>query len=346
MTTTTTICILGGLGYIGRHVSLLFLQHGFDILIVDNLSNSSMAVLECMRAQYASQLIFEYADMEDKVKLADIFAKYGKALTTVVYALRNSFQANSTHHMRNYNVVGMLCGLVQAIIECGGEVSKLIVVSNVDIYVGAPCQNNKYGKKDGFNLQNPYSFLVYLKEKIMHEFYGTKQDLSLVILRVSVPVGSHKLFLSAHSTTRLSLQHCVIKHYCDNQSALLCLHKSRAETIDGSVLINFVCVQDVGNAVMKAYYFLRSQERRIFKIYNVSNDTCQTAIQWLRTLVVANYVPSPRFLMVFNNSSSVLKHHQKKYNIEDTKEDLRWVPEHDVTTELGALLTACLKHYS
>jgi UDP-glucose 4-epimerase len=332
------------LGYIGRHVSLLFLQHGFDILIVDNLSNSSMAVLECMRVQYASQLIFEYADMEDKVQLAGIFAKYGQRLTTVVYALRNSFQANSTHHMRNYNVVGMLSGLVQAM-EAGSEcgVSKLILVSNVDIYVGAPSQNNKYGKKDGFNLQNPYSFLVYLKEKIVHEYYGTKQDLSLVILRVSVPVGSHKLFWSAHSTTRMSLQHSVIKHYRDNQTALLCLHKSPTETMDGSVLINFVCVQDVGNAVMKAYYFLRSQERRIFKIYNVANDTCQTAIQWLRTLVVANYVPTPRFLLVFNNSSSVLKHHQKKYNIEDTKEDLRWVPEYNVTTELGTLLTELIK---
>jgi nucleoside-diphosphate-sugar epimerase len=103
-------------------------------------------------------------------------------------------------------------------------------------------------------------------------------------------------------------------------------------------------VQDVAKAVLKAHYFLQTQESRIFKIYNVTNESCQTAIQWLRTLVFANDVPTPRFILVFNNSSSVLKHHQKMYNIEDTKEDLRWEPEHNVTTELGSLIASCIKY--
>lgn len=338
---------MGGLGYIGRHVSLLFLQHGFDILIVDNLSNSSMVILECLKEQYASQVIFENADMADKDKLKDIWSEHGKHLITVVYTLRNSFQANNAHHMRNYNVVPKLCSVVGAIDETSSicsSICNLIVVSNVDIYVGTPSQNGKYGKKDGFKIHNPYSFLVFLKEKIMHEYYGTRQDVSLVILRVSVPVGSDPIFWAAHSTARHSLQNRIIEHYRGRQETLLCLHRALTETMDGSVLINFICVQDVGKAVLKAHYFLQLQESRIFKIYNVANETCQTAIQWLRTLVLANYVPTPRFILVFNNSSSVLKHHQKMYSIEDTKEDLRWEPEYNVTTELGSLIASCIKY--
>lgn len=345
------ICILGGLGYIGRHVSLVFLERAHHILIVGHHHTASDTMIGSLREKFPFQKIyFEWCDLTNKAGLTTLFLTY--RVSTVIYPLRNSFLNNTDTFMINYNIVHVLGNITNAI-AATPSITKFIMVSNTDIYAGnGPPRNNtngQYDKKDGFNAQHPYAFLVYLKEKMAHDFYNTCKRLALVILRVSVPVGSHDMFYSTayNHPDKLSrsFQHNLLNHYATHQKELLPIYKCTSNnTIDGSVCVNFISVKDVATVIHDAYEFLL-QQPRIFKIYNVAYPytSCPTAIQWLRTIIFTNEdIPSPRFQLI---SSPQTQTPIKLYNIEETKSDLNWTLQHNPQLELTNLVSWVIQQF-
>jgi nucleoside-diphosphate-sugar epimerase len=348
--TVATICILGGLGYIGRHVSLAFLaqSHAHDIVIVGPAAATvaTVSILDALRQKFPARKVFlEWCDLTDTAGLTTVFNTYH--VTTVIYTLRNSFLSHMDAFMDNYKVTAVLSSLTSAI-AAAPPITKFIMVSNTDIYAGngAPLnKNGQYDKKDGFNVQHPYAFLVYLKEKMAHDFYNMCKRLALVILRVAVPVGSDDLFFSTYNypaTLPPSFQHNLLAHYAADQKQLLPIYKSTTSTIDGAVSVNFISVKDVATAVCGAYDFLQ-QQPRTFKIYNVANPVSLTAIQWLRALIrTHDDLPSPRFQLVAHPHPH--KHSPVKlYNTDDTHSDLNWTPQHKPHMELANLVAWILK---
>ena len=342
---------MGGLGYIGRHLSLVCLESAHDILIVGAATNSSSSLLDALRQKYPlRKVFFEQCDFTDTAALTAVFNTY--QVTTVIYTLRNSFLKHMDAFMDNYKVVAVL-GSITSAIAAAPLITKFIMVSNTDIYAGngAPLnKNGKYDKKDGFNVQHPYAFLVYLKEKMAHDFYNLCKRLALVILRVAVPVGSDDLFFSTYyshpETLPRSFQHNLLTHYAGHQKQLLTIYKSTTNTIDGSVNVNLISVKDVATALYAAAHHFLQQQPRTFKIYNVAYPVSLTAIQWLRALICAandDNLPSPRFQLVAHTDQKNTA--VKLYNTDDTHSDLNWTfPLHKPQMELAKLASWVVIH--
>ena len=79
------ILVTGGTGYIGSHTTVELMQQGYDVVIVDNLSNSNADVLDGIEAIVGTRPPFEQVDCNDAVAMADVFARYPDIFCKVIY---------------------------------------------------------------------------------------------------------------------------------------------------------------------------------------------------------------------------------------------------------------------
>ena len=70
------ILVTGGAGYIGSHTCVELLQSGYDVIVVDNLSNSSEIALQRVEAITGKKVNFHQVDLLDKAAMDSIFSKY------------------------------------------------------------------------------------------------------------------------------------------------------------------------------------------------------------------------------------------------------------------------------
>ena len=73
---TSKILVTGGLGYIGSHTSVELIQQGFDIIIVDDLSNSSIKVLDGIKKITGVSPEFVKLNLRDKIEVNRLFETY------------------------------------------------------------------------------------------------------------------------------------------------------------------------------------------------------------------------------------------------------------------------------
>jgi UDP-glucose 4-epimerase len=80
MPTNKKILITGGLGYIGSHTATVFAEAGFDLIIIDNLSNSHEGTLDILRKLCPTKIKFYEADLRDYEEIEKIFEKHAEEI--------------------------------------------------------------------------------------------------------------------------------------------------------------------------------------------------------------------------------------------------------------------------
>jgi UDP-glucose 4-epimerase len=320
------ICILGGLGYIGSHIGLKFLKSNVEVLLIDNLSNSSISVLKNIYEIYKN-VMFEDCDINNVEKLGCILTKYN--ISTVIYTFRDSFTSNSGNYIYNYSIVNTLLSVFKAI-DIGNKnenkINKLIFASNVDIYT-----SNKpvHLENDEFDISNPFSFLICIKEKLITDYYITKKHISVIILRLSIPVGSHPIFHDMYKDSNYiiknpNLQNNLLAHYIYNHK--FNIYGCNYKTVDGSCNVNLISIFDVCDAFWYAYVFINNQTR-VFKTYNIANNNIYTIFQLIKGLTFCNQknkITTELRFYISNNLSHKLIN--RVYSIEAARLDLNWYP--------------------
>jgi len=320
------ICIIGGLGYIGSHITIRFLSRGLSVLIIDREQPS---ILSSIRSRYPL-VLFEQCELTDSASVLSIFSRFH--ISTVIYTLRESFSkySNLTNCYRN---VLIYTNLIDAFRVCTPPLRQLLICSNTNIYVS---------ETENISIEHPYSFFVYLKEKIFYDFALTQSDLFFSILRVSIPIGCDPLFfdrlrekkyLEDHS----SLQNNIIRFFLFGDPLTISLYP---QTIDCSEHINMVSVNDVGEAFLCCY--LSSSQKR-YQYYNIANSVVYTVFQFLRHLQNDNKNKDIHNPIHFSTKAypSILKSPCKVYNINKAQQ-IGWKPSTYVVSELSALIEKLL----
>jgi len=181
------ILVTGGAGYIGSHTCLELLQAGYDVVVVDNLSNSKVEPLQRVQALTGKALQFEPVDLLDKAELDRVFAQYD--ISTVIHfaglkAVGESV-AKPLYYYQN-NVAGTL------------NLSEIMAKHNVkDMVFSSSC--TVYGDphtvpvKEDFPLSatNPYGRSKLMIEQILQDLHAGDPSWNLALLRYFNPVGAH-----------------------------------------------------------------------------------------------------------------------------------------------------------
>ena len=181
------ILVTGGAGYIGSHTVVELLQAGRDLVIFDNLSNSSVRVLERIEAIAGVRPRFVEGDIRDPGALTATFREF--PITSVIhFAGLKAVGESVAEPLRYYdnNVVGSL-RLCEAMAAAG--VRRLVFSSSATVY-GDP---HAVPIREDFPLQatNPYGRTKLHIEEMLRDFARGDADWRIALLRYFNPVGAH-----------------------------------------------------------------------------------------------------------------------------------------------------------
>lgn len=182
------ILVTGGTGFIGSHTSVELIQSGYDIVIADNLSNSSADVVDKIEQITGTRPKFYQIDIRDVEKLEKVFEE-NKIEAVIHFAAFKSVGESVKMPLAYYenNIAGTLtlCKTMQKY-NC----KKIIFSSSATVY-GAP---KSVPIKEDFPLSttNPYGSTKLMMEMILKDLYVADNDWSVVLLRYFNPVGAHE----------------------------------------------------------------------------------------------------------------------------------------------------------
>lgn len=181
------ILLTGGLGYIGSHTAVTLTEAGHRVILLDNLSNSSLDVLDCLKMITHKPFSFIEGDVRDTLLLKKIFADYH--IDSVVHFAGLKAVGESVEKPIEYfsnNVQGTI-SLLQAMDESG--IYKLVFSSSATVY-GEP----EYLPLDETHptcATNPYGRSKLHIEEMLKDVSSSNSEWRIVCLRYFNPVGAH-----------------------------------------------------------------------------------------------------------------------------------------------------------
>lgn len=183
------ILVTGGLGFIGSHTVVELQNVGFDVVIVDNLSNSSEKVLEGITAITGKEPAFEKFDLRDKEKVQSFFQKYDDINGVIHFAASKAVGESVELPLLYYeNNLGVLTYILQELTKKGG--ANFIFSSSCTVYGQAdvmPITEAAPVKE----AESPYGNTKQVGEEIIRDTCKVNPQLNAIALRYFNPIGAH-----------------------------------------------------------------------------------------------------------------------------------------------------------
>lgn len=182
------ILVTGGAGYIGSHTCVELIHAGYEVVVVDNLSNSKEESLKRVEIITGKKVKFYKTDLLDREGLATIFEK--ETIESVIHfaglkAVGESVQKPLEYYHNNITGTLILCDVMK---EFG--VKNIVFSSSATVY-GNPA-TVPITEDFPLSATNPYGRTKLFIEEILRDFYVADKEWNIIILRYFNPVGAHK----------------------------------------------------------------------------------------------------------------------------------------------------------
>ena len=185
-----TILVTGGAGYIGSHTLIELINNNFEVVVIDNLANSSRESLRRVEQIAGHEIPFIEADVRDQSALDDIFTTYD--IDSVIHFAGLKAVGESVAKPLEYydnNLVSTLA-LLEAMRK--HSVKQLVFSSSATVY-GSPSELPlRETSTVGVGLTNPYGKTKYMIEQIIQDYCAADPAFEATILRYFNPIGAHQ----------------------------------------------------------------------------------------------------------------------------------------------------------
>ncbi|MGN0506393.1 MAG: UDP-glucose 4-epimerase GalE [Lachnospiraceae bacterium] len=183
------ILVTGGAGYIGSHTCVELLNAGHEVVVVDNLCNSSEKSLERVQEITGKPVVFYQADLLDREALTKIFEK--ETIDAVIHfaglkAVGESVSKPLEYYHNNITGTLILCDVMRA-----HGVKNIIFSSSATVY-GNPAFIPITEECPKGQITNPYGQTKGMLEQILTDLHTADPEWNVVLLRYFNPIGAHK----------------------------------------------------------------------------------------------------------------------------------------------------------
>lgn len=182
------ILVTGGIGYIGSHTVVELLNRDYEVVVVDNLSNSKVSVVDRVKAITARDFDFYKVDLLDKSNLESIFQKH--KIDAVIHfagfkAVGESVEKPLEYYHNNIQGTINLLELMQDY-----KVYNFVFSSSATVYG----MNNEppFTENMPLSTTNPYGATKLMLEEILKDLQNANNRFNITCLRYFNPVGAHK----------------------------------------------------------------------------------------------------------------------------------------------------------
>ncbi len=184
------ILVTGGSGYIGSHTVLELLKNNYDVLILDNLYNSSEKVIPRLEEISGQKIPFVNCDIRDKSGLEKVFSE-NKIDAVIHFAGLKAVGESCDKPLLYYdNNVGGTVTLCEVMAKYGCK--KLIFSSSATVYGSSSQPPFNEEMPVGEGITNPYGRTKFIIEEILRDLYKSDPSWSICLLRYFNPVGAHE----------------------------------------------------------------------------------------------------------------------------------------------------------
>ncbi len=183
------ILVTGGAGFIGSHTCVELLNAGYEIVVVDNLYNSSEKSLDRVRELTGKDFQFYPFDIRDKENMRKIFEDH-KIDACIHFAGLKAVGESVRKPLEYYdNNIGGTIALCEVMREYGCK--KIVFSSSATVYGSSNISPLKEDMKTG-GTTNPYGTTKYMIEIILEDFHKGDSEWGVTLLRYFNPIGAHK----------------------------------------------------------------------------------------------------------------------------------------------------------
>lgn len=243
------ILVTGGCGYIGSHTCVELLNEGYEVVIVDNFSNSKKDVLDKIKEITHKNFKFYQGDVCDKDLMEKIFSN--EKIDAVIHfagykAVGESVKKPLMYYRNNIDSTLTLCEVMSE-----HNVKKLVFSSSATVY-GSP---KSLPIKEDFPLSttNPYGSTKLMIEGILKDLYISDNEWSIAVLRYFNPIGAHESGLIGENPNDIpnNLMPYIVK-VATGELECLSIFGNDYDTKDGTGVRDYIHVVDLSKGHLKA----------------------------------------------------------------------------------------------
>ncbi|MCH4823047.1 UDP-glucose 4-epimerase GalE [Gramella lutea] len=273
------ILVTGGLGFIGSHTVVALQNEGYDVVIIDNLSNSSIDVLGGITQISGKTPEFENIDLRDKAAVKDFFEAYQDIEDVIHFAASKAVGESVINPLLYYeNNISTLVYLLQELNK--KENAKFIFSSSCTVYGQAdelPITENAPVKK----AESPYGNTKQIGEEIIRDTCKTNVSFKAIALRYFNPIG-------AHSTAEIgelpigTPQNLIpyITQTAIGKRKELSVFGDDYPTEDGTAIRDYIHVMDLAEAHVKALTrLIQNEEKENYEVFNLGTGKGNSVLE-------------------------------------------------------------------
>lgn len=283
------ILVTGGTGYIGSHTVVDLLNNGYDVIIVDNFSNSKPEVLNRIYTITNRRPKFYRADVSNYEAMADIFEK--EYIEAVIHfaglkSVAESVEKPELYFENNVGSSKVLLKLMEIF-----NVSNLVFSSSATVY-GTPEHVPLKEDDQVGGCTNPYGQTKLDIEYLLKDFAKAHPEANISILRYFNPIGAHQSGLIGEDPNGIPNNLMpYITQVAIGKRPHLNVYGNDYKTIDGTGVRDYIHVADLARGHLCALKKLREKPGLV--IYNLGTGKGTSVLQLVHAFEQANNIKIP-----------------------------------------------------
>ncbi|MFK7781294.1 UDP-glucose 4-epimerase GalE [Psychroserpens sp.] len=277
------ILVTGGLGFIGSHTVVELQNEGYEVVIIDDLSNSSIQVLEGITSITGITPIFEKLDLKDKAALEQFFQSHNDISGVIHFAASKAVGESVDKPLLYYeNNLNTLIYMLKAVLKL--ETSNFIFSSSCTVYGQAdemPITESAPVKP----AESPYGNTKQIGEEIIKDTCKVNVNLNAVALRYFNPIGAHP---SAEiGELPIGVPQNLVPFITQTGAGLrecLSVFGDDYKTPDGTCIRDYIHVVDLAKAhVVALERLLENNNQSNFETFNVGTGVGSSVLEVIQS---------------------------------------------------------------
>ena len=279
-----TILVTGGTGFIGSHTTVELQEAGYDVVIVDNLSNSKIEVLDGIEKITGIRPAFEKVNLEDKEATERVFQKYPNIEGIIHFAASKAVGESVEKPLMYYrNNVVSLINLLEMMPKY--NVKGIIFSSSCTVY-GQPNQENLPVTEDAPHQKatSPYGNTKEINEQIIYDYIHSGAAIKSIVLRYFNPIGAHP---TAHiGELPNGVPNNLIPFVTQTAMGIreqLTIFGNDYSTEDGTCIRDYIYVVDLAKAHVAAMARVLDKETDKIEYFNIGTGSGNSTLEIVTT---------------------------------------------------------------
>ncbi len=279
------ILVTGGTGYIGSHTVVELQNEGFDVVIIDDLSNSDIKVLDAIEKITGKRPWFEQFNLTDSEKTNSFFEKYVNIEAIIHFAAYKAVGESVEKPLEYYrnNLVSLM-----NLLECMKKynVPNMVFSSSCTVY-GQPDQLPVTEETPRKPAESPYGNTKAIAEDIMRDFSKANDNVKCIALRYFNPIGAHPSGLIGELP--VGVPNNLVPFITQTAAGMrdeLMIYGDDYNTEDGTAIRDYINVVDLAKAhVVAINRLLNKKQKSAYEYFNIGTGNGYSVMQLVKTFM-------------------------------------------------------------